>query len=77
MTFEEMVTQVQTLSISEWKSLINVIVYSLTTPSTSQPKKERIFNLHAGLVWMSDDFDDELPDSFWFGDDEEYLFTYS
>ena len=70
MTFEEMVAQVQTLSVSERKELINVIVDSLTTASTPQPK-ERIFNLHAGLVWMSDDFDDELPDSFWFGDDEE------
>ncbi len=27
-------------------------------------------NLHPGSVWMSDDFDDPLPDEFWFGDDE-------
>jgi len=70
MTFEEMIAQVQTLSVSERKELINVIVDSLTTESTPKPKKERIFNLHAGLVTISDDFDDELPDSFWFGDDE-------
>jgi hypothetical protein len=70
MTFEEMVIKVQDLSISERKTLINVIVDSLATAPTPQPKKKRIFNMHAGLVWMSDDFDDELPDSFWFGDDE-------
>lgn len=31
---------------------------------------ERVFGLHEGMGWMSDDFDDELPDSFWFGEDE-------
>lgn len=29
----------------------------------------RIFGLHAGQIWMSDDFDAELPDEFWFGEE--------
>ncbi|MBC8099870.1 MAG: hypothetical protein H7Y11_10540, partial [Armatimonadetes bacterium] len=29
----------------------------------------RVLGLNAGSMWMSDDFDDELPDEFWFGDD--------
>ena len=32
--------------------------------------KPRVFGLHRGLMKMADDFDDPLPDSFWFGDDE-------
>jgi hypothetical protein len=32
--------------------------------------KERILGLHEGEGWMSDDFTDELPMSFWLGDDE-------
>jgi hypothetical protein len=28
---------------------------------------ERVFGLHAGQVWVSDDFDDPLPDEFWLG----------
>ena len=30
-------------------------------------KKQRILGMHAhlGNFWMSDDFDDELPDEFW------------
>lgn len=28
---------------------------------------ERIFGLHEGGGWTSDDFDDELPASFWLG----------
>ena len=32
--------------------------------------KKRILGLHEGQGWISDDFDDELPDSFWLGEDE-------
>ncbi len=32
--------------------------------------KERILGLREGQVWTSDDFDEELPDSFWLGEDE-------
>ncbi len=35
-------------------------------------QKQRIFGLGKGY-WMSDDFDDELPDEFWLGDDEFWL----
>jgi prevent-host-death family protein len=32
---------------------------------------QRILGLHAhlGEAWMSDDFDDGLPDEFWFGEE--------
>ncbi|MFM7438255.1 MAG: DUF2281 domain-containing protein [Snowella sp.] len=30
----------------------------------------RIAGLHEGQVWMSDDFNDPLPDEFWLGDDQ-------
>lgn len=35
----------------------------------TEPKK-RIFGLGKGKTWMSEDFDDELPDEFW-GFDKE------
>jgi antitoxin (DNA-binding transcriptional repressor) of toxin-antitoxin stability system len=34
-------------------------------PSTGQ----RVFNMHPGAFWMAPDFDDPLPDEFWFGGD--------
>lgn len=37
--------------------------------AVTQPKK-RILGLHQGNSWMSDDFNDELPMSFWMGEDE-------
>lgn len=35
-------------------------------------QKQRVFGLGKGY-WMSEDFDDELPDEFWLGDDEFWL----
>jgi Protein of unknown function (DUF2281) len=33
-------------------------------------KKPRVLDLHKGQVWMSEDFDEPLPDEFWLGDDK-------
>ena len=32
-------------------------------------KSKRIAGLHQGQGWISDDFNDELGDEFWFGED--------
>lgn len=37
------------------------------TPDLST-HKPRIAGLHAGSIWVSDDFDQELPEDFWIGD---------
>lgn len=34
-------------------------------------QEQRILGLGEGTMWMSDDFDDELPDEFW-GFDKEF-----
>jgi len=31
--------------------------------------KKRILGLHAGQIWIADDFDAPLPDSFWLGEE--------
>lgn len=49
------------------------LVAKITPTSESQPEtqlKQRTPGLHAGTTWVSDDFDDPLPDSFWLGEDE-------
>jgi len=38
----------------------------LETPPQSKPM---IFGLHAGMGEMTDDFDDQLPDAFWMGEE--------
>ncbi len=39
-------------------------------PAAAPPVvRERVLGLHEGQGWISDDFTDELPDSFWLGND--------
>lgn len=39
------------------------------TPESKTQTAARIPGLHAGTTWVSDDFDEPLPDSFWLGDE--------
>lgn len=39
-------------------------------PIQKPERKKRILGLREGQVWTSDDFDEELPDSFWLGEEE-------
>ncbi|HIK51463.1 MAG TPA: DUF2281 domain-containing protein [Oscillatoriales cyanobacterium M59_W2019_021] len=32
------------------------------------PPQKRVLGLHQGMGWMSDDFNDPLPDGFWLGE---------
>ncbi|HEX8355153.1 MAG TPA: hypothetical protein VF611_19775 [Pyrinomonadaceae bacterium] len=34
------------------------------------PGRKRVAGLHRGAAWMSDDFDEPLPDEFWLGGGE-------
>jgi antitoxin (DNA-binding transcriptional repressor) of toxin-antitoxin stability system len=36
-------------------------------PSTG---RKRVMGLHRGVAWMSEDFDEPLPDEFWLGSGE-------
>jgi len=40
------------------------------TPIEKLERKERVLGLREGQVWLSEDFDDELPDSFWLGEEK-------
>ncbi len=37
-------------------------------PVSRKVSAPRVLGLHAGKVWISPDFDDPLPDSFWLGE---------
>lgn len=44
--------------------------------SAQAVKPKRIRDLDRGaVVWMSDDFDDPLPDEFWFGENDPLMMT--
>ncbi len=39
------------------------------TPIAAQ-KKKRVAGLHAGAIFVADDFDEPLPDAFWLGEEQ-------
>ena len=41
------------------------------TAPAAKARRKRIAGLSRGAIEVSDDFDDPLPDSFWFGEDGE------
>ncbi len=72
---QELIRAVDELSASELKQLYNHIVETHMQFLASQsdaPATPRILGLfeHVGETWMSDDFNAELPDEFWLGQDE-------
>ena len=48
---------------------LQIVEYIQTQPEIEKMPRLRVFDLHEGAIWMSDDFDDELPDSFWLGEE--------
>ncbi len=66
--------KVDELSAEELKQLYLYITQTRVqfAPAPEEtPSKTRILGLfeNVGETWISDDFDNELPDSFWLGED--------
>ncbi len=64
---EALFRAIDTLTAEEKQQIVAYI--EERQPEAGPVIKPRVFDLHAGLIWMSEDFDAELPDSFWFGDE--------
>lgn len=66
---EMMLNEILALPLDERRKLIEIISESLEA-APKKPLQERIPGLSAHPnFWMSHDFDDPLPDEFWFGDE--------
>ncbi len=74
---QTLIRAVDELSASELKQLYTYILETRVqfmnaheTPALAAP---RILGLHEhlGQAWMSDDFNDELPQAFWLGEDAQ------
>ena len=63
---------IDAMTPEERQQVLDYLKRRLPEQNSEQPK-QRIAGLHEhlGHAWISDDFNDELPDSFWFGDDAE------
>ncbi|MCA0456897.1 MAG: DUF2281 domain-containing protein [Chloroflexi bacterium] len=66
--FDDLLKVVDTLS-PEQKQLLRQHIDNEPNSSEIDLSKPRVLGLHMGSMWMSDDFDDPLPDEFWLGED--------
>jgi len=66
-----LIEQIKQLTDTERQQLIAFLQSEQDKPEASKPKKRVLgLNQHHGEIWMVDDFDDELSDSFGLGEDE-------
>jgi hypothetical protein len=66
--------EIQKLSQAERNRLVEFITQIDLEITSQQPSQDRILGLgkNKNDFWMSEDFDDELPESFWFSDNDPY-----
>lgn len=77
-TVQDILDVAQHLSPVEQLEIIQSLSHTLRTQYAHAATEDaplprhRVLGLHAGAIWMSDDFDAPLPDSFWLGGDDEH-----
>jgi hypothetical protein len=64
--FDDLLALIDQLS-DEQKQILRQRLEAM--PPADKPLKRRLAGLYEGSVWMSDDFDEPLPDEFWLGKD--------
>ena len=71
---EQLLVALQRLSPDRCQQVVDFaefLVEKMVEPVVVKPP--RILGLHAGQVWMSEDFDEPLPDEFWFGENDPLM----
>jgi hypothetical protein len=58
LTFAEFLLEQQMRSIPE----------NTSVEAAPPPPQQRVLGLHQGMGWMSEDFNEPLPDAFWLGE---------
>lgn len=67
--------EIESLPPSQLETLLDFVKFlRFKQQQTSETTllAQRTPGLDAGTVWVSDDFNEPLPDSFWFGDDVDH-----
>ncbi len=67
MTLDEIVELTKKLSLLDKVRLIEEIAPQIEQELKAAQPGQRKAGLHAGAIWVSEDFDEPLPDEFWTG----------
>jgi hypothetical protein len=70
-TTSKLIAKLQTLAPEQQLQVLDFVEFLVQKyPQTQQPLQQRVLGLNQGEVWISDDFNDPLPDEFWLGKGE-------
>lgn len=62
---ESIINKLQEIPLDQQKQILKYIESLTEEKEPSSSPKKRVFGLHQGKIWMSDDFNEPLPDDFW------------
>ncbi|MCM0594211.1 MAG: DUF2281 domain-containing protein [Gloeotrichia echinulata DEX184] len=65
---ETLIAQLQTLPPEQQQMVVNFVEFLAHKHAQSQPSQQRVLGLNQGEIWISEDFNDPLPDEFWTGE---------
>ncbi|MGH1396758.1 MAG: type II toxin-antitoxin system VapB family antitoxin [Trichormus sp.] len=71
-TTSELIAKVQTLAPEQQQQVLDFVEFLMQKyaqpEKTQETPQQRVLGLNEGEIWMSDDFNDPLPDEFWMGE---------
>lgn len=65
---EALIAKLQTLPLEQQQTLLDFAEFLAQKHAQPQPVQRRVLGLNQGEIWMSEDFNDPLPDEFWMGE---------
>jgi hypothetical protein len=65
---ETLIAKLQTLPLEQQQTLLDFAEFLAQKHAQPQPVQQRVLGLNQGEIWMSEDFNDPLPDEFWTGE---------
>ncbi|MBN3960597.1 DUF2281 domain-containing protein [Nostoc sp. NMS8] len=68
----KLIAKLQTLAPEQQQEVLDFVEFLVQKyAQPQQPPQKRVLGLNQGKIWISDDFNDPLPDEFWLGESEE------
>ncbi|MDJ0617244.1 MAG: DUF2281 domain-containing protein [Calothrix sp. MO_192.B10] len=65
---QELIAKLQSLPPEQQQTLLDFADFLVQKYGKPQARQQRVLGLHQGEIWMSEDFNDPLPDEFWTGE---------
>lgn len=71
----ELISKLQNLPVEQQQQVLDFIdflthKYISTSDKYQKKTRQRVLGLYENQIWMSDDFNEPLPDEFWLGEGE-------